>query len=53
MLGRHAALGTGSTRDEALDDLREGMRGLVEYLKEQGGEMPQAEIEVVSIEIAA
>lgn len=47
------ALGTGATKDEALDDLRKGLAGLIEYLKAKGEPLPQSSVEVVSIEVAA
>ena len=32
-VGEHSVLGTGASREEALEDLRKGVAGLVEYLK--------------------
>jgi predicted RNase H-like HicB family nuclease len=49
VVGEHTVLGQGATKDEALADLRNGVEGLVEYLKEQGLHIPSAE--VVSIEV--
>ncbi|MGH9606249.1 MAG: type II toxin-antitoxin system HicB family antitoxin [Terracidiphilus sp.] len=46
-------LGTGATKDEALDDLRGGLAGLIGYLKAKGEPLPQSSVEVVSIEVAA
>ena len=53
VVGEHSVLGTGATKDEALDDLRKGVAGLLEYLKAQGEPLPQSSIELVSIEVAA
>ncbi len=52
-IGEHTVLGTGATKDEALDDLRKGVAGLIEYLKSKGEDLPRPSIEVVSIEVAA
>ncbi len=46
-------LGTGATKDEALDDLRAGIAGLMNYLKDKGQSLPETSIELVSIEVAA
>jgi predicted RNase H-like HicB family nuclease len=46
-------LGTGDTRDEALDDLRKGLVALIGYLKEKGESLLQSSVEVVSIEVEA
>jgi predicted RNase H-like HicB family nuclease len=53
ILGEHSVLGTGRTRDAALDDLREGIAGLSDYLKSKGEPFPQSSIELVHIEVAA
>jgi predicted RNase H-like HicB family nuclease len=53
VLGEHSVLGTGATKDAALDDLRRGIVGLIDYLKSKGKPVPQSSIELVNIEIAA
>jgi predicted RNase H-like HicB family nuclease len=53
VVGEHTVLGTGATRDEAIEDLRRGIAGLMEYLKETGQPVPGMTTEVVSIEVAA
>ena len=53
VIGEHSVLGTGATREEALADLREGVAGLLDYLKSEGKPLPQSSIELVSIEVAA
>jgi predicted RNase H-like HicB family nuclease len=52
IVGEHTVLGTGATREEAIEDLRRGIAGLIEYLRETGQPVP-AMTEVVSIEVAA
>lgn len=46
-------LGDGATKDEALEDLRNGLAGLIEYLKARGEPLPQSSIEIVTVEVAA
>jgi predicted RNase H-like HicB family nuclease len=53
VVGEHTVLGTGATREEAIEDLRRGIAGLIEYLKETGQPVPAMTTEVVSIEVAA
>jgi predicted RNase H-like HicB family nuclease len=53
VVGEHSVLGTGATRDAALDDLRKGVAGLIDYLKSKGEQIPQSSIEFVNIEVAA
>ena len=53
VVGEHTVLGTGATREEAIEDLRRGIIGLIEYLKETGQSVPVMTTEVVSIEVAA
>jgi predicted RNase H-like HicB family nuclease len=53
VVGEHTVLGTGATREEAIEDLRRGIAGLIEYLKETGQPVPVMTTEVVSIEVAA
>jgi predicted RNase H-like HicB family nuclease len=53
VVGEHTVLGQGSTREEAIGDLRRGIAGLIEYLKETGQPVPVMTTEVVSIEVAA
>jgi predicted RNase H-like HicB family nuclease len=36
VVGEHTVLGTGATKEEALSDLRRGIAGLIEYLRETG-----------------
>ncbi|MCL2661128.1 MAG: hypothetical protein FWD64_11520 [Acidobacteriaceae bacterium] len=56
IVGEHSVLGTGQTKESAVEDLRRGVTGLMEYLKTKGGD-PAAtfhqNIELVNIEIAA
>jgi predicted RNase H-like HicB family nuclease len=51
-IGDHLILGDGDTREEALEDLRKGLTGTIEYLKSKGESLPQSSIEVVTIEVA-
>lgn len=51
--GDNIVLGTGDTRETALEDLRKGVELLVECLKSEGKRLPESSIEMVSIEIAA
>jgi predicted RNase H-like HicB family nuclease len=53
VVGDHTVLGQGATREEAIEDLRRGIAGLIEYLKETGQPVPVMTTEVVSIEVAA
>jgi predicted RNase H-like HicB family nuclease len=53
VLGEHTVLGQGDTKEEALADLRSGIAGLLEYLKETGQPLPAVSTEIVSIEVAA
>jgi predicted RNase H-like HicB family nuclease len=53
VVGEHTVLGTGATKEEALSDLRRGIAGLIEYLRETGQPLPVMTTEVVSIEVAA
>lgn len=53
VLGEHTVLGQGDTKEEALADLRSGIVGLLEYLKETGQPLPAVSTEIVSIEVAA
>jgi predicted RNase H-like HicB family nuclease len=53
MIGEHTVLGTGATKDEALDDLRKGVSGLIEHLKANGMVLQPSSVEIVSIEVAA
>ncbi len=53
VVGEHSVLGTGGTRDAALDDLRLGVAGLVAHLKRKGEPVPNSTVEIVSIEVAA
>jgi predicted RNase H-like HicB family nuclease len=53
VVGEHTVLGTGATREEAIEDLRRGITGLIEYLRETGQPVPVMATEVVSIEVAA
>ena len=53
MIGEHTVLGTGATKDEALDDLRKGVSGLIEHLKMKGIDLQPSSVEIVSIEVAA
>ena len=46
-------LGTGATKEEALEDLRRGLEGLIEHLKAEGESLQPSSIEIVSIEVAA
>jgi predicted RNase H-like HicB family nuclease len=53
VVGEHSVLGTRGSRDEALEDLRKGVAGLVEYLKHKGEAILQSSIEWVNIEVPA
>lgn len=46
-------LGTGDTREEAIEDLRKGLTGLIEYRKGKGEPLPYSSIELISIEVVA
>ena len=45
IVGEHSVLGTGASREEALEDLRKGVTGLAEYLKRKGEAIPKSSIE--------
>jgi predicted RNase H-like HicB family nuclease len=49
VIGEHSILGTGDTKEAAIEDLREGAEGLFEYLKSKGQPLPQ----LASVEVAA
>ena len=51
--GDNIVLGTGDTREAALDDLRKGVELLIDHLKSEGKPLPESSIELVSIEVAA
>jgi predicted RNase H-like HicB family nuclease len=53
MEGDAIVLGTGESREAALNDLRGGLELLVESLKAEGKTLPQASSEYVVLEIAA
>jgi predicted RNase H-like HicB family nuclease len=53
VVGENSVLGTGDTREDAIEDLRRGLTGLIEYLKAKNEPLPQSSIEVISIEVAA
>jgi predicted RNase H-like HicB family nuclease len=53
VVGEHTVLGQGDTKEQAIDDLRNGIAGLIEYLKETGQPVPSVSVELVSIEVAA
>jgi predicted RNase H-like HicB family nuclease len=46
IIGKHTVLGTGSTRDEALRDLQDGVRGVTEHLRHTGETMNASSIEL-------
>jgi predicted RNase H-like HicB family nuclease len=46
-------IGTGTTKDEALADLKVAMSFWLEYMKDSGQAIPPVSTEVVSFEIAA
>lgn len=51
---KNLVLGTGDTRDAALNDLSKGVQDFVEYLKDKGEPMPDLyAVEVVTLEVAA
>lgn len=50
--GENSVVGSGATRDEALEDLRSGLTGLIEYLKANGRPLPTPSAEIVTIELA-
>jgi len=53
VLGEHTILGTGDTKEAALDNLREGVHGLLEYLVAKGLPLPTDNVEFVALEVAA
>jgi predicted RNase H-like HicB family nuclease len=53
VIGEHTVLGTGDSRDAALDNLRDGIRGLLDYLKSKGLPEPVETREFVNVEVAA
>jgi predicted RNase H-like HicB family nuclease len=53
IVGGLTVLGQGSTKDDALADLREGIAGVIEYLKETGQSVPAPSVELVNVEVAA
>ena len=53
VIGEHTVLGTGATREAALNDLRNGVSALFDCLKSEGKPLPESSIELVSIEVAA
>jgi predicted RNase H-like HicB family nuclease len=52
-IGEHTVLGQGDSKDAALADLRTGLEGLIEYLKETGQSIPVSSAELVNVEVAA
>jgi predicted RNase H-like HicB family nuclease len=46
-------LGIAATKEEALEDLRRGLVGLIEHLKGQGKSLQPSPIEIVTIEVVA
>jgi predicted RNase H-like HicB family nuclease len=46
-------LGDGDTKEAAIENLREGVKGLIAYLKSKGQTLPETKAELVSIEVAA
>jgi predicted RNase H-like HicB family nuclease len=53
VIGEHTVLGTGETKEAAIDDLRDGIVSLQRYLKSKGQTLPEARVEVVEMEVAA
>jgi len=53
VIGEHTVLGTGGSKAAALENLREGVQGLVEYLAEKGLPLPNEHVEFVEFEVAA
>jgi predicted RNase H-like HicB family nuclease len=54
LIGDHMILGAGATKEEAIENLREGLIGEIAYLKLKGEPpLPEYAIELVSIEVAA
>jgi predicted RNase H-like HicB family nuclease len=49
IIGEHTILGAGATKDEALENLRQGIIGELAY----GELLPQSSVELISIEVAA
>jgi predicted RNase H-like HicB family nuclease len=49
---KHSVFGSGETREAAIENLREGIAGEIEYLKSKGESLPQSSVEVVNIEVA-
>ena len=53
MLGESLVVGTGKSRDAALEDLREATRFWLEYMRESGQPVSSNSTEVVTFEVAA
>jgi predicted RNase H-like HicB family nuclease len=53
VIGEHTVLGTGDTKEEAVEDLRNGIQGLLEYLKEKGLPLPTQTAKYMTLEVAA
>lgn len=53
ILGEHTVLGTGETKEAAIENLREGILSLQEYLKGKGQSLPNRRIEFVELDVAA
>ena len=49
--GNLAAVGSGTTKDEALGDLRRSLSVLILYLKAQGEEVPESTVEVMCLDV--
>ncbi len=52
-LGDALIVGLGDTKEEAMADLRRGIEGLIEDLKDRGLPVPDSYRRLVSIEVAA
>jgi predicted RNase H-like HicB family nuclease len=53
VIGEHTVLGTGISKEDALDNLRDGVQGLMEYLAAKGLPLPNEHVEFVELEVAA
>jgi len=50
VIGEHTVLGTGISKEAALEDLRNGIKGLLEHLK-SAGLPPTPIMEIVRVEL--
>ena len=53
ILGEHTLLGTGETKEAAIESVREGIVSLTSYLASKGQSFPGVRAELVELEVAA